>query len=163
MSKIIPLTQGKVAIVDDADYEWLNQWKWCTVKRESGRCYAARMVRVGLKRKTLLMHRLILGLDFGDEREGDHINVVGTLDNRRSNLRIATKSQNMCNRGKTKENTSGFKGVSWDMNAKKWHAQIKVNGERISLGLFVNPVSAARAYDIAALELHGEFARTNFR
>jgi len=160
MSKIIALTQGKVAIVDDGDFEWLNQFKWCAHKARNT-YYAERAVRVGLKRKQLQMHRFILGLDFGDKRQGDHINMDG-LDNRRANLRIATVAENLHNRGKQKNNTSGYKGVFWEKKDKKWRARIKVDGERMHLGLFHDPADAARAYDKAAKKHHGEFATTNF-
>ena len=158
--KIISLSQGKVAKVDDGDFDWLNQWKWSAHKNRNT-FYAVRAVRVGLKQKFLFMHRLILGLDFGDKRQADHINMDG-LDNRRENLRIVTASENRCNRGKTKANTSGYKGVSWHKQLKKWRADIQVNGKFKHLGLFYDPVEAARAYDLAAKRLHGDFATTNF-
>ena len=160
MSKSISLTRGKSTIVDDGDFEWLNQFKWYAVK--AGKTfYAVRAVRVGLKQKKVFMHRFILGLDFGDQRQGDHINMDG-LDNRRSNLRIATHAQNQRNGRKQANNKSGYKGVSWSNERGKWYAKIKVNGKKKHLGYFDDPEEAGRAYDYAARELHGEFANTNF-
>jgi len=157
--KKIPLSQGKFAIVDDADFDWLNQWKWSAHKNRNT-FYAGRKIRVGLKRKLLLMHRLILGLDFGDERQGDHINMDG-LDNRRKNLRIATNAQNRRNRGKQANNTSGYKGVTWRKQRKKWQAHIQVKGKVKHLGYFTDPVEASEAYDSASQKYHGKFAQTN--
>jgi hypothetical protein len=111
----------------------------------------------------VLMHRLILELDGQniDGLEVDHDN-GNRLDNRRENLRPATKSQNMSNRGPFLNNKSGFKGVCWHKRRQKWIAQIHVSGKRTHLGYFDDPIAAARAYDAAALELHGAFARLNF-
>lgn len=158
--KHIPLTQGQQAIVDDADFDWLNRWKWRALK--SGKTfYASRAVQRGLRRKTIYMHRFILGLGDGDTREADHIKGDG-LDNRRSNLRIATHAENSANRRLSKNNTSGYNGVSWRKREKKWRAQIKVGQKHISLGRYDDPIDAARAYDKAARKHFGEFARTNF-
>jgi len=158
--KRIQLTQGKFALVDDADFEWLNQWKWYAHK-ERNTFYAMRNVRVGLRWKHVYMHREILGLGFDDKRQGDHINMDG-LDNRRVNLRIATHVENGRNRGKQANNTSGYKGVRWHKHAKKWQARIEVNGKCKHLGYFIAPEDAARRYDKAARKYHGEFANVNF-
>ena len=153
--KTIPLSQGYVAIVDDEDYERVSQFKWCYSYGPTGG-YAVRGVQVSKgKRKLVLMHRFIL-----DEPDGfvDH---KGTdrLNNRRENFRIATKSQNGFNRGKNRNNTSGFKGVSWKRHLGKWVAQIHIGGKNHYLGLFERPEDAAAAYADAAREHHGEFAR----
>src|SRR5690242_11721427 len=120
--KSIPLSRGLVALVDDEDYESLSGFNWFA-QHISGKDYATR--RVG--EYTILMHRQIMGLRYGDEREVDHKESSKTLDNRRSNLRIAEHIQNMYNRGKNKNNTSGFKGVSWIARRGKWLAQICAN------------------------------------
>jgi hypothetical protein len=159
--RTIRLTQGRAAIIDAADYEWLSQWKWCAVENKyRGVFYAVRRSpRKGEEpRHTEIMHRLILGLKYGDCRLGDHIN-LNTLDNRRSNLRIASSSQSQCNRGKQKNNSSGFKGVSFDKKMRKWQAYIKINRKRRNLGYFSTSTAAYSAYCVAATELHGEFKR----
>jgi hypothetical protein len=147
------LTKGKVALVDDEDYKFLIQWKW----NFSSTGYAARNGGTYKKRKNIKMHRLIMRATSG--MEVDHIN-GNRLDNRRCNLRICTRSQNHCNVGLSSRNTSGFKGIVFDY--KTWNAKITKNGKRIHLGCFKNKEDAARAYDRAAKELFGEFAKLNF-
>ena len=156
MTRMIPLTQGKHAIVDDDDFEWLNQWKWYALKT-ANTYYAARKVRG----RTVLMHRVVLGLDIRDKRHGEHKNGAG-LDNRRTNLRIATPAQNQANQRLQKKSRSGYKGVKWVRRDKRWMARIKVSGKTMYLGYFKNPVDAAKAYDEAARKHFGEFANTNF-
>ena len=96
--KKIELTQDQYAIVDDADYDWLNQWKWFAYKHRRGNFYAARMspTKNG-SRFYIRMSREILGLEHNDKRQGDHIH-HNTLDNRRANLRICTNAENLKNR-----------------------------------------------------------------
>lgn len=156
--KEIPLTQGKIAIVDDEDYQGLSQYKWCAAKLH-GIFYAVRAVR-GENKKHILMHREILGLTKGDGKQTDHHN-HNSLDNRKCNIRICSNRQNQQNRHK-KRGCSQYKGVSWYKRDKKWFAQIKVNSQKIHLGCFNNQIDAAKAYDKKAKELFGEFACTNF-
>lgn len=158
--KKIPLTQSRVALVDDSDFEWLSQFKWYTL-RHRNTCYAFRKSPTREGRKTINMHREILGLSRGDGKMVDHINRDG-LDNRRENLRLCTHAQNQRNSQKNKNNTSGYKGVTWDKQRGKWHSQIVVNHVRIRLGFFDDLIKAAQAYDAAARKYHGRFARTNF-
>lgn len=159
--KIIPLTQGKVAIVDDADYDWLNQWRWYARKNRNT-FYAVRVVYLPHgKRTTILMHRQILGLEFGDKRESDHKNHEG-LNNRRCNLRVCNCAQNQQNRNARRSHSSAYKGVGWHKPRHNWRARIVNNGHRICLGYFVSEINAAHAYDKASKELFGEFASTNF-
>lgn len=90
----------------------------------------------------------------------DHIN-HNTLDNRRENLRACTNAQNAANQKLSRSNRSGFKGVCWCNRAKKWIAYLSKDKKFINLGLFTDPVLAAKAYDAAAIEKFGEFACTN--
>jgi hypothetical protein len=159
--KKIPLTQGKVALVDDEDYERVSKFKWCAV-RIHGYFYAVRNVRVehGRRRqKRVIMHRFILGFP---NSFIDHINHK-TLDNRRSNLRPCTLSQNQQNRLPQAGYSSVYKGVRWHKWGNSWCAQIKHNGKGFHLGCFRSEVQAAKAYDEAAKEKFGEFAYLNFR
>lgn len=114
--KRIPLTQGKVALVSDEDYEYLMQWKWYA-RRAGKTFYAGRHVRLKLKQKVFHMHRVIAER-LGILEAPDHKDRNG-LNNQRSNLRAATISQNKANRGRNKNNTSGYKGVYWDKERKK--------------------------------------------
>jgi hypothetical protein len=155
--KEIPLSQGKVALVDDEDYERVVCFNWCASKARDT-YYAVRGVRVNGKKRLQLMHRLLLRLVPGDTRQGDHRNGNG-LDNRRScNLRIGTHSQNQHNKSKTSRNTSGFKRVSYSKERRKWEVQIGINGKAIHLGRFPSAETAFNAYVEAAQKYHGEFA-----
>lgn len=159
MSKLIKLTQGKHAIVDDDDYEWLMGWKWCA--RWSGYTWYARSSKqVESKQVFIQMHNLILDTPSG--QQGDHRNHNG-LDNRRSNIRIATRSQNGGNRLPVIGKSSKFKGVSFDRARNIWEANIGINHRKIRLGRYHNETEAAKAYDIAALKHFGEFAMTNIQ
>jgi len=154
--KEIALTQGFIAIVDDADYEWLVKRKWFY---SAG--YAARKSgRVLGKSKLIYMHREIIQAP--DGIEVDHIRTGETLDNRRENLRLCTTAQNQYNRKIQANNSSGFKGVHWQKQKQKWCAQIKLHSHSIYIGYFDTAETAAQAYDQKARELFGEFARTNF-
>lgn len=106
------------------------------------------------------MHRVIMGLAPGDGRQVDHIDRNG-LNNRRSNLRFATPSQNMYN-ASSPGNSTGFRGVEKVRGASRFNARIRVDGERFHLGSFPTAEDAARAYDAKAAEAHGEFAVLNF-
>lgn len=157
--KTILLTQGKYAIVDDEDYEYLRQWKWFYL-----RGYSVRSVYLGKKRngkytgKTEYMHRVIAKTPNG--KFTDHVN-QDKLDNRGTNLRTCNKAQNSMNRTKQINNTSGHKGVSWNRRLEKWESYIWKSGKKTFLGYFTSLNEAARAYNIKALELHGSFAKLN--
>ena len=157
--KKIKLTQDKVALVDDEDFEKLNKYKWF-VHRSSGRkeYYAYRSVKIKGATKSILMHRVILGA-VGDVLI-DHRNHDG-LNNQKENLRICTTAQNAHNSGMRKHNTSGYKGVFWNKSTRNWTAKIGVNNKRFHLGVFTNKHKAAKAYNEAAVKLHGEFAYQN--
>ena len=160
--KRIKLTQGKYAVVDDADYAWLNQWKWTAAKYLNGNFYAVRYspMKKG-KHYQISMARLILGLERGDKRQADHI-YHNTLDNRRDNLRLCTIQQNHMNQKPSLKSSSRFKGVGWHKMAKKWKASIKISGKSKHLGNFTKEENAARAYDTAAIKEFGEFACLNY-
>lgn len=152
----IPLTKGYFAIVDEADFERMSLFKWHVVIGPSGHAYAQRYAGLrGRTRLGALMHKEIVSATSDqtvDHRSGD------TLDNRRSNLRICTDSQNHANR-RVVQGSSGFKGVS--RAAKRWSARVRVQGKRIWLGVYDTPEEAARVYDRAAMAHFGEFAATN--
>ena len=156
--KRIPLTQGKFAIVDDEDYDWLNQWKWC-VQKNHRRYYAMRgLYEDGIKIKTLRMHRVILKPIKGFET--DHINHNG-LDNRKSNLRLCSHQQNMQNQRGNQNTSSRFKGVTFEKNISKWRGQLRHNSKTYHLGCFDIEIDAAIAYDKKAQEVFGEYACLN--
>ena len=121
--------------------------------------YRKGYIRIGLARKQYSAHRLAFLFMTGlfPPEEVDHINGI-KADNRRLNLRQATRNQNMCNQSKRSDNTSGFKGIGWDKVAKKWEASIKHMNQHIYLGLFTTPEAAHQAYIAAAEKLHGNFA-----
>ena len=161
-AKLIPLTQGKFAIVDEADYGWLMQWKWFALK-DTNTYYAARYVYGGYKKSAMMqMHRDLLGLKKYDGEIVDHINRNG-LDNRRINIRVASCSLNAINStGRGRPSSSGFRGVCWNKVNNKWTARITVRKEVIFIGHFKSVVEAAYEYDLAAIEYWGEDAPLNF-
>ena len=162
MVKEIQLTQDKVALVDDADFEWLNQRKWYYAPRDkSSGGYANRTRRKadGPGTRHIHMHRSLLG-PIPEGLAPDHIDGDG-LNNQRGNLRLATRSQNNMNGRLHRNNTSGYRGVRWEKRRRQWRAALGVNGRLINLGRFDDPVAAAHAYNQAALEHYGEFAFQN--
>ena len=154
---MIPLTQGKMAIVDNEDFEWLSQWKWHIIKGPTT-YYAARADYSQKPRQYLYMHRVIMNLP--PEEEVDHIDGNG-LDNRRANLRSCTHRQNCANSQKHRDglrsHPSRFKGVSWHTQRGMWRARIRSR----YLGCFSCEVEAARVYNVEALKCFGEFAKLN--
>ena len=152
--KLIPLTQGKFAIVDAEDYDWLSRYKWHACKSRST-FYAAR--RKG--HTSAAMHRQIMYPPEG--LVVDHIDHNG-LNNRKNNLRICTNSQNLLNRRIRPDCKSRYKGVIWNAHARKWVAKVGLGGVRHHLGCFEREIDAAKAYDKAAKKYHREFACLNF-
>jgi hypothetical protein len=155
----IPLSRGMEALIDRWDFDYLNQWVWFAA-RFRDKTYAARNEKDRNGRKYLvLMHREVLGLKRGDPRKGDHRDRSRTLDNRRSNLRIATSSQNAANSKRPSSNSTGFKGVSYLPALGKWGAHVKSGGKQKHLGLFETAELAHLAYCDAATSAFGQFAR----
>ena len=155
--KRIPLSkQGKhrgkyFALVDDEDFEKLSKYRW---NFSSSGGYAERRVA----NKVIRMHTFLIGVPKG--MMVDHKNCNG-LDNRKKNLRVCSKSQNMMNRGKTKTNKSGYKGDYFEEFTNRWKAQIKIGNRNTNLGRFDSAKEAAVAYNKACKIYHGEFANLN--
>ncbi len=150
--KKIKLTQGKFALVDSCDFEYLNQWKWHYNR------YAYHSFNKNGKWSEVGMHRMIINPS--DKECVDHIN-HDKLDNRRSNLRIATNSQNQHNSMLSKINKTGFKGIIWHKRDKRWQVQIRLDGKRTYLGCPTKLQDAIKLYDNCAKKHFGEYAFTN--
>lgn len=158
--KQIPLTQGQFALVDDKDFEYLNQFKWQALK-DKVTYYAVRSVTLNKKQYPVLMHRVIL--EIADPKmQGDHMDHNG-LNNQRYNLRIVTRKQNIRNSTGNKKSASIYKGVTYIKSSKKWCAQISINGKNKHLGVFTDEIEAAKKYDEMARLHYGEFAYLNFK
>lgn len=146
----VPLTRGFVAIIDAEDVERVAGRNWSAAIRANGRVYAMRVER----EKAILLHRFLIsppaGMDI-DHANGD------ALDNRKSNLRVATRSENNANARLRKDNAAGFKGVI--CKGRKWRAEIAYYGTRCYIGAFNSPEEAHSAYVAASKELYGEFSR----
>jgi hypothetical protein len=158
--KEISLSQGMAALVDDEDYEWLSKYNW---HAEKGRYtyYAKRNTWIDGKGGTFFMHREILGLKKNDGKIGDHKNRNG-LDCRRNNLRIVDHSFNNYNCKFQKHNTSGYRGVSFHKQTKRWESYLTVKCVRKHLGRFSDITDAAIAHDHAAMKYFGNDAILNF-
>jgi hypothetical protein len=155
---IVELQDGRAFITDASERDLIDSMVW----EISSSGYVSGM----MKGKHLQLHRLLLGLERGDKREGDHIN-LDKLDNRRSNLRIATRAQNAGNIGKRRNNKTGFIGVfaqpqTPGSNRKPWCTQARVPGRRVALGSYDTAEEAAQAYDRFVIANRGPFAFTNF-
>lgn len=156
--RTIALTRGYVATVDDADYERLAAHRWYA-HPGSRAVYAARRALDGGRSRVVFMHRMLLDVPAGfevDHRDGDGLN------NRRANLRLATRAQNNRNARLRRDNASGYKGVSYrpgQRGTRKWRARIKAHGRSQHLGWFATPEEAHAAYRVASAALHGEFGR----
>ena len=162
---VVQLTQGKVAAIDECDYDLVAGLRWVASKASDGLWYAQATIRTPEgKRTSLTMHRLLMGLGRGDHRHVDHEDGNG-LNNRRDNLRIATVAQNARNRTKRKRTASKYKGVTflkrqWNLS-RPWKSTIYVDGRNRTVGYFATEEEAAAGYNIAAQSHYGEFARLN--
>jgi uncharacterized protein (DUF2249 family) len=158
--KEINLTKGKVALVDDEDYEYLLQWKWYAVERGCGIWYAARHTSKGGKSRIIFMHRVILQTSEG--LDTDHRNGNG-LDNRRENLRSCSHMNNIRHQSRRLSSTKSslFKGVYLHKDDNLWRVKITVNKKVINIGEFKDETKAALAYNNAATRYFGEFAKLN--
>lgn len=162
MTRRIPLgdrsgTPNTYALVDDEDYEWLNQWRWRQIS--SGYVAHDEDDRDGVPGRTILMHRALLGLTFGDTRQGDHRD-RNPLNNQRSNLRIATQAQNNQNVPARRGSSSRHRGVSFDRQSSRWKAHAKLNGVYHHLGLHDTEDEAAEAARIFRRE-HMPFSHSD--
>jgi hypothetical protein len=148
--KSIPLTQGKIALISDEDYERVSKHSWCFS--------AGRYAQSRIKGKAIYLHRFILDAKPGEEV--DHKN-RDTLDNRRENLRMCNHYQNMNNVVKTKKNSTGYRGVYLDKRRGVYYAQISFRGKVISSWKCATAIEAARAYNALSINYNGEFAVLN--
>lgn len=157
MSKLIPLTNGEFTLVDDEDYEELAKYKWGVLKVHQS-SHATRTTKT--KNESRFMHRIIFKAKTG-EPFIDHIDGNG-LNNQKSNLRWASRSENMQNSKKTLgKRHSKYKGVSFHKGSKKWCANIRKETKKIYLGLFETEIAAAQCYNKVAKEIFGAFAKIN--
>ena len=154
---LITLTKGYKAVIDAADVPLIEGSNWCAMVGRNT-VYAVRNDRSGSKRRTLYLHRVLMGEPEG--MEVDHIDCDGLNCRRSTNLRNATPAENKRNTRRPVTNTSGIKGVSWHRSSAKWRAHIKLDGKQRQLGAFNCPTAAAVAYVKASARLHGEFGRT---
>lgn len=153
----VPLSNGGFALVDEEDHARIASHSWYAWHHH-GTSYAARMTAREGRRICILMHREVMDAQPGSQV--DHSDGNG-LNNQRSNLRFCTPSENRYNQGRQRNNSSGLKGVSWNKKLQKWEVYINKDRKRTRLGFFADKNDAMRAYDKAAAEMHGDFARPN--
>lgn len=154
---------GYKVLIDDEDFEKVTKLTWHTnIGCDKNRYIYFDSTKVYDPKKgwaTIRLHRLLLSIELYDKRKVDHIN-GNTLDNRKSNLRICTNQQNCMNSKKSKNNTTGYKGVTYDREREMYRAQIMTNRKQKYLGLYMSPELAHIAYCEASIKYHGEFGRT---
>ncbi|UCC99622.1 MAG: hypothetical protein JSW66_06995, partial [Phycisphaerales bacterium] len=152
--------RGQYAIVDVNDFEWLNQYKWHCSRYGYAKRSVTESTDQGSRQVDAYMHKVVCPAPAG--RLTDHIN-RSKLDNRKANLRPATRKQNTWNRTtKRGKGKTAYTGISWKKDVKKWRVRLTVNGQRQTFGYYADEVEAARAYDRLAKKYRGEFAVLNF-
>jgi len=157
--KKIKLSQNQFALVDDEDFEKLNNRKWSAkFDNHTNKFYAYGHLDKKNNYKSILMHRFIMG--FPTNKQIDHIN-KDTLDNRKINLRIVTNAQNQANRWKNKKCSSKYKGVIYLSKINKWYSRICFAKKSYNIGIFNSEEEAGLAYNKKAKELFGEYACLN--
>jgi hypothetical protein len=161
--RLLPLHGGGIAAVDDADFAVVFQHRWTLHQNSPSRTRATRYAVARVNGRRVYLHLFLWAL-WGREpvpvvehKDGDGLHCTDV------NLRPASVEENNRNRGLIRSNTSGYKGVNWDKGKQQWRAKIQVSGTRLHLGYFADPIEAARAYDQAALQHHGEFAVLNLK
>lgn len=168
----LPIGRGLFALVDAADFDRVSRLAWhaTTKKAAPGVFYVQHTwARTSGRRGSVSLHRFVMGCERGDGKVIDHRD-GNPLNNQRNNLRVTDARGNATNVTRSKQQKiGGYKGVSWNPRAKKWQApicagEVKANGKRrqLYLGVFTDPIDAARAYDAAALLHFGEYASLNF-
>ena len=159
--RLIPLTQGQFAKVSVEDFDWLSRFSWqAHWKADAQRFYGRRTYRKDGKLRAVAMHRFIMGLENGNPRQVDHVN-RDTLDNRRSNLRFATQSQNHFNQAMRRDSTTGYKCITLDKSRGLYTAKVMREGKLYFLGYRKTAKEAYEELYLPAVGgLHGEFART---
>ncbi len=153
--RLIPLSQGKFAFVDDADYEMLSQFKWYYHKSRGRGCAVRKPAKVNGKRIGFIwMHRVVAKPE--DNMMVDHIN-GNTLDNRKENLRVCTRSQNQWNKRLTSKSSTGLKNIYYNKSKKKFVVRFQKHGKKIEAGLFLNIDEAIAVRNKVALTIHEGF------
>lgn len=155
----ISLKNGRIAIIDDEDYEIVSQYRWYLLKGKNTEYACHKKTENAISLPTILMHRLVMNAPKGSQI--DHINGDG-LDNRKCNLRFCSHQENSRNSPKNWRGTSKYKGVGLCKRRKKWRARIKLNNKQVEIGCYNTEIEAATAYNMVALANFRQFARLNY-